>query len=49
MKNILSNYSESNRCVTVFEKDYDNYMFLFDDFFSFQYERSKIYSLIEND
>ena len=40
---------EHHRCVTVCEKDYDNYMFLFDDFFSFQYERSKIYSLIEND
>ena len=40
---------EHHGCVTVCEKDYDNYMFLFDDFFSFQYERSKIYSLIEND
>ncbi len=38
---------EHHGCVTVSEKEYDNYMFLFDDFFSFQYERSKLYSLVE--
>jgi hypothetical protein len=38
---------EHHGCVTVSEKEHDNYMFIFDDFFSFQYERSKLYSLIE--
>ena len=36
---------EHHGCVTLSEKEYDNYMFLFDDFYSFQYERSKIYDL----
>ena len=40
---------EYHDCITISERKYDNYMFLFDDFFSFQYERSKIYSLIEED
>ena len=38
---------EHHGCVTVSEKEHDNYMFIFDDFFSFQYERSKLYSLVE--
>ena len=38
---------EHHGCVTVCEKNYDNYMFLFDDFYSFQYERSKLYSFMD--
>ena len=38
---------EHHGCVTICEKEYDNYMFLFDDFYSFQCERSKLYRLID--
>lgn len=40
---------EYDDCITVSEKKYDNYMFLFGDFYSFQYERSKIYVLNEEE
>lgn len=36
---------EYDDCTTVSEKKYDTYMFLFGDFYNFQYERSKIYAL----
>lgn len=40
---------ESDNCV-IFPQNYeddDSYLFLFQDFYNFQYERSKLYSLIE--
>ena len=50
--NLRDNYIldiESDNCVLFPEsrEDDDSYLFLFQDFYNFQYERSKLYSLIE--